>query len=352
MKLREETNALNRMTIQAVGGLLGLRLPLRGMVRCPFPDHDDKTPSFEVKASGNRWVCYGCNRRGGAIDLVKSYRGTGFLEAKRWLADRAGMGTMATPHRVGRTRVAPSASPSPPPIDEMPESPPDHEVYEALLQHAPLQSSGREYLIGRGLSEATTSAFRIGQLSNCRTLLDELIRTFGYQRIENAGLLTKMSTSRNWRFLFPEQSLLFPFLETGEIAYLQVRLITGAEDQGKWRNLNHRRRRIYNVDALLETRRKPFAVCEGIMDTLSAIELGYSAIGLMGVSAGLTEEQIKRLRGKQVDILMDWDPPGEARAAELQREMRRFGIASTRKRRPSPAAKDVNEFLMELRRQG
>lgn len=330
--------------------MLGLRLPLRGTVRCPFSDHDDSTPSFEVKASGNRWICYGCNRSGGAIDLVKFYRATDFLEAKRWLASHAGIGTAAKSFPGGPRQAASAIASSPSTANEEPESPPDHEVYEALLQRAPLRSSGRKYLIGRALSETTISAFRIGQLSDCGIVIGELMRTFGYRRIETAGLLTKTSSARNWRFLFQEGSLLFPFLETGQIAYLQTRLIAGTEDQGKWRNLNHRRRRIYNIDASLETSRKPTGVCEGIMDTLSAIELGYSAIGLMGVSARLTEEQIKRLRGKQVDILMDWDPPGEARATELQKELRRFGIASTRKRRPSSAVKDVNEYLMALRR--
>lgn len=98
---------------------------------------------------------------------------------------------------------------------------------------------------------------------------------------------------------------------------------------------------------MLETRRKRFAVCDGVMDTLSAIGFGYSAIGLVGV-AGLKEEQIKRLRGKQVDILLDWDRPREKAAAELHKELRRFGIVSTRKTRPSPKARDVHDYLMEV----
>ena len=230
----------------------------------------------------------------------------------------------------------------------MVESSPDYEVYEALLQRAPLKASGLKYLIKRGLSEERISAFRIGQLSECTAVFDALIRAFGYQRIETAGLLTKNSTATIRLSLFPEESLLFPFLENGHIAYFQARLISGSANQGKWRNLK-RRRRIYNIDAILETQRRRFAICEGVIDTLSAIELGYSAIGLMGTTARLKAEQISQLRGKQVDILLDWDQPGEKRAAELQKEFRRFGIASTRKTRPSPVAKDVNDYLMKLK---
>ena len=351
MSVRGETEALNRMTIQAVGRLLGLQLPLCGMVRCPFPDHNDRTPSFEVKKSGDYWKCYGCNRHGGAIDFVKTYHGTDFLEARRWLASGTGMIMTASPPRRRRTPARTVAAVSTPAIEEAAESPPDYQVYQALLQCAPLQASGLRYLVERGFSEKTISEFCIGQISDCRAILAALICAFDYERIEISGLLTRTSTARNSRLLFPEESLLFPFLENGQIAYVQARLISENVVRGKWRNLNHRRRRVYNIDAMLGTQRGRFAVCEGVMDTLSAVELRYSAIGLMGVNATLEERQIRRLRGKDVDILFDWDPPGEARAAELQKEMRRFGISSTRKRRLSPGAKDVNDYLVEKRAQ-
>ena len=352
MGIWEDTETLNRMTIQAVGGLLGLRIPSRGTVRCPFTDHPDKTPSFQVKNSGNRWACYGCNRYGGAIDFVKTYRGTEFLEAKRWLADRAGMGTNVSSPCGLRTRVAALPSSSPLAADQMVEPPPDYDVYEALLQRAPIQTSGLKYLLERGLSAETVSAFRIGQLSDSRAVLDALVGAFGLPRIESAGLLTKKSTTRNRLLVFREESLLFPFLEDSQVAYLQARVMSRSADRGKWRNLNHRRLRVYNVDAMLGKQCRPLAICEGVIDTLSAIELGYGAIGIIGVNARLGKEQLERLRGKQVVILLDWDPPGEKRAATLQQEMRRFGIASTRKSRPSPGVGDVNDCLREMRPRG
>ena len=72
---------------------------------------------------------------------------------------------------------------------------------------------------------------------------------------------------------------------------------------------------------------------------------------MMGVSATLAPEQMERLRGREVNILLDWDTAGEARSAKLQAEMRLFGIASTRKRRPSATATDLNEYLMERKGQ-
>ena len=202
-----------------------------------------------------------------------------------------------------------------------------------------------EYLRDRGLSDATISRFRIGQLPDPRKLLEVLISLFGHRRTEAAGLLTKSSTSRNRQLMFPQQSLLFPFFENDDLVYLQVRLLHDSESRGRWRNLNDRKRRIYNIDAISLVNRKPIAICEGVMDALSAIELGYDAIGLGGVNTRLSDDQIRRLRQRDVTILFDWDRAGEDRAATLQQELRNRGIASTRKGRPSPDVKDVNDYL-------
>lgn len=350
MGFKEDTKALNRMTVQTVGELLGLHLRLRGMSHCPFLDHDDSTPSFEIKNCGTRWECYGCNRRGGSIDLVKIYHGTDFSKAKAWLMNRTGLAPSSTASlRVRRNLVAP-LNPSTQSSNDTVESPPDHEVYKAVLLHTPLQSSGREYLVGRGLSEETISNFHVGQLSNRNNLLRELICSFGYRRIKAAGLLTKQSTAQNTRLLFPEDSIVFPFFENDLPVYLQARVIVGTVNRGKWRNLNDRRSRLYNIDALFETGRSHLAICEGVIDTLSATELGFRAIGLMGVNAQFGDEQVKQLRGKEVAILTDWDAPGERRAIELQKQLRRFGITSIRKRRPSSSAIDLNDYLMEKKR--
>ncbi len=339
------------MTIQAVGSLLGLRLPLSGMIRCPFPDHNDSTPSFQVRKSENQWICYGCQRRGGSIDFVKIYHGIDFLEAKRWLAARAGMSTTSQRSTSSHTKVGSMAASSPPAMNDAVEPPPDSELYEALLQHTPLKSTGLQYLLKRGLSKETILDFRIGQLSDSANLIKKMISNYGYQRVKAAGLLTTRSNNRNWKLIFLPHSIIFPYIENGSIVYLQARQLIDSPTQGKWRNLNHRKHRIYNFDAIFKSKRTPFAICEGTVDTLSAIELGYDAIGLIGVNMQLKREYLQRLRGKQVVILLDWDSAGEKRAAELQRELRSFGIASTRKRCPSPGVKDVNEYLMMARAQ-
>ncbi len=41
--------------------------------RCPFPDHEDKTPSFVVTPHENLWNCFGCGRGGDVFEFDRLY---------------------------------------------------------------------------------------------------------------------------------------------------------------------------------------------------------------------------------------------------------------------------------------
>lgn len=39
--------------------------------RCPFPDHDDHSPSFAININNGLWKCHGCNRSGNLATLLR-----------------------------------------------------------------------------------------------------------------------------------------------------------------------------------------------------------------------------------------------------------------------------------------
>ena len=62
------TSVVERATIAQVLNLVGISSsadPAK-LVTCPL--HDDGTPSFRIYTRG--WRCFGCDRRGGILDLV------------------------------------------------------------------------------------------------------------------------------------------------------------------------------------------------------------------------------------------------------------------------------------------
>ncbi len=344
MDAKAETEHLNSTPIARVGELLAYKLPRSGAAHCPFPDHEDKNPSFYIYPSGVWWRCFGCGRKGGSIDLVKEALGVDFRVAKAWLRERV---DLSRPREaVAAIGVSPRSLEEP--NTSAPIRPADPEVLEEFLKLAPLLDTGRKYLEARAIRSETAAAFGVGQLATDSDALRHLGQRFGFSRLSSSGLLTTSSTPQNLRLVFPRPSLIFPFRERGEAHYMQARYIGNESFAPRWSNLRGHRHRVYNAD-VLSSNAERIAICEGVTDTLSAMELGYQAVGLVGVSARFAEAQIKALRQRTVFLLLDWDDRGEARARELAAELARFGVPTIRLARPSATASDLNEYLIELR---
>jgi hypothetical protein len=75
-----------------VEALTAEQVPSSGVMRCPLPGHEDRTPSFHVYGAERGWFCFGCARGGSIIDLGALVlgiepRGPGYHEIRRRLLD-------------------------------------------------------------------------------------------------------------------------------------------------------------------------------------------------------------------------------------------------------------------------
>jgi hypothetical protein len=113
--------------------------------RCPW--HDDQKPSFSVNPAKRRAFCNPCGLSLDAPALVMRVRGFDFLAAVRFLADLIGM--------------TPPSKPRKPP----PKAPRDHTDFAREAYRRLWTDEGRDaldYLRGRGLTEDTIRAARLG----------------------------------------------------------------------------------------------------------------------------------------------------------------------------------------------
>lgn len=79
--------------VEYVERLTGWTVPANGFIHCPFPGHEDRTPSFRVY--GDHTWCFGCGRGGGDIygfggALYDLDPRRDFLELRRRLAAALG----------------------------------------------------------------------------------------------------------------------------------------------------------------------------------------------------------------------------------------------------------------------
>jgi DNA primase len=89
---------------------------------CPYPDHQEKTPSFSVAPDRGFYYCFGCQRGGDAIKLIMDLKSFDFAEAVSYLAERSGVDLQfeggganpeATKERADRRRRIHKALPPP-----------------------------------------------------------------------------------------------------------------------------------------------------------------------------------------------------------------------------------------------
>ena len=63
----------------------------RLMGLCPFPGHNEKTPSFSVSEDKQVYYCFGCKRSGQIFTALQELKGLNFPEAVEYLAKKAGL---------------------------------------------------------------------------------------------------------------------------------------------------------------------------------------------------------------------------------------------------------------------
>ena len=56
---------------------------------CPF--HNEKSPSFSVSRQKQMYYCFGCGAGGNVFTFLMEYENFSFVEAMKYLADRAGI---------------------------------------------------------------------------------------------------------------------------------------------------------------------------------------------------------------------------------------------------------------------
>ena len=133
--------------VDVVSSYVSLRRSGRNMVGlCPF--HHEKTPSFNVYAENGSFYCFGCGVGGDVITFIRRIENLDYMEAVRFLAQRAGL-------QVPEDRVDDGMAKLRARILEI-----NREA--ARFYHSVLMSEqgapGLSYLRGRGLTQATQNS--------------------------------------------------------------------------------------------------------------------------------------------------------------------------------------------------
>ena len=216
-------------------------------------------------------------------------------------------------------------------------------LYESCFEIGPKMPAGK-YLRKRGIELDLANDFGAVQMGAVGELWGRLTSRFGEERLKDAGLL---SASRY--FLFARHPLLFFFFDGGQPVYVQARDVFGEAQCKELSPAGLRSPAPFNAD-LLAGGPERVCVCEGCIDTLSAIQLGYPAVGVPGVTGFRTEWFDRFLGVKHVSILFDNDEAGHRHAAELRSQFRMRGMKADVYHPQGADVKDMNDLLKQKRK--
>jgi DNA primase len=290
--------------------------------RCPF--HDDQNPSFSVNPVEKLYHCFSCGKGGDLIKFVQETEGLDFALAVEWLADRYGVELeyeeTAPGFEARRSRrerlfaLLDSAA----------------RFYERNLWDSSAGEPVRAYLGGRGLTEETCRAFRLG-LSPGGDQLAAKARAKGYAREElvAAGLVNRAGNDYfAGRLVFPladgrGRVLGFGARRLSEDDPIKAKYVNSPEGE-----LFRKSTIVYGLDKARATVAKEdrALVVEGYTDVMALHQHGLRGV-VASMGTALTEPQLRELRRltRRLYLCFDADAAGaEATLRGMELANRQF----------------------------
>ena len=316
-------------SVPATAALLNLELFGKN-IRCLFPEKHsggvDKNPSCVLYEE--RFKCFSCESHGDAIDLVRKVLGLSFLEAKSYLEENTTFTSRLPAKRL------------PASILVLPDS--TQAVLTRLFELASLptlENLGGQYLSSRKLSPELCGSLGVRYLEDPFKAWATLCSEFTQADLEETGLVNNAGA-----FHFQEHPLLLFFLRNQSPVYLAGRSLEADPEIKELKPAGISCPAPYQVDVLL-TKPTKLYICEGLIDTLSAAQLGLPSIGAPGANS-FPKHWLEFIpETTRIHILFDRDKAGADAAIKLRDLFRRSDFKADAL--VVPVGKDLNDFLFE-----
>lgn len=313
---------------------------------CPF--HQEKTPSFHVNPLLQTFYCFGCQAGGDIFKFIQLKENVGFVEARRILADRAGISleqeSRASAGGPGKSDLAK--------VNEWAQR-----FFRRNYLDPSAGQQAREYVDHRGISTEMAEAFGLGLAVNS---FDSLIRQAGQSRVDMkllvAAGLAKERQQGGYYDTFRHR-LMFPIVDAaGRIIGFGGRTL--GDDPAKYLNtpatpLFDKGSQLFGLDrarhAIGEAGR--VIVVEGYTDCMMCHQFGFrETVATLGTAMTDAHAAMLRRYTDRVILLFDSDEAGK-RAADRALSVT-LGVGLDVYLTRVPDGKDPCDYLLSAGKSG
>lgn len=298
--------------------------------RGPCPFHQGTGPNFSVIPRTNAYYCFVCHAKGDVIGFVRDHLGLDFVEAVKYVADRAGVEVQETRN----TRAAEERDTREPLWEANAAA---AELFRTTLWEDAEAQVARDYLASRDVGREEADRFGLGYAWRDGARWVEKLRALGHDdaRLLEVGLLRRRDEGSDEPFPYFRARLMIPIQDAaGRTVGFGGRALR-ADQNPKYLNspqgtLFDKGRQLYGLSWAKHPIRKAerALVVEGYFD---AIRLGLAGIdeAVAPLGTAMTESQaalVAKLT-RNVFLVYDSDAAGLKATVRAGHELLRLGVA-------------------------
>ena len=306
--------------VEIVSSYVSLKRSGKNMVGlCQF--HSEKSPSFNVYPDNGSFYCFGCGVGGDVITFVRRIENLDYMEAIRFLAQRAGLTVPDNQADDGmaklRTRLLAVNRET------------ARFYYGTLISEA--GAAGRNYFSKRELKPETVRHFGLGYSPPGRFGLVDYLEQKGFTQQEMilANVAFKSRSGRAVDRFYGR--VMFPIIDLrGNIVAFGGRTL--GDDKPKYLNTSdtpvfNKGDMLFALNFAKNGNNGRLILCEGYMDVISMHQAGFtSAVATLGTALTPSQARLMSRYAKEVIVSYDSDGPGQKAASRAIPLLRSAGL--------------------------
>lgn len=272
---------------------------------CPYPDHNEKSPSFSVSESKQLYHCFGCKKSGNLFTFLETFSGLTFMDAVEFLARRAGIPlpindsddkektSKSIHYRINKLAAA---------------------FFHRTLISLPMTNPVRQYLVNRGITEEAIEVLKLGYAPEAWDSLALFLKQKQVPSAEAERLgLIRARKEKNGHFDLFRDRIIFPIISVQEEVVGFGGRVLKKEQKPKYLNspespVFYKGRTFYGLNLTGKNiRQKDTAVIvEGYMDFTALYLAGVdNAVATLGTA--MTEDHVRLLKKYTSRIVLMFD---------------------------------------------
>ena len=303
---------------------------------CPF--HSEKTPSFVVYPENNSFYCFGCGAGGDIVTFVRMAEHLEYIEALRFLAEKAGMTLPDEVENDGAAKLK---------MRMLELNRQAARFFNNVLNSSEGQR-GMDYFQARGLSPNIIRKFGLGYAPDSWDALKNHLAQKGFTEAEMAAAAVIRKNDKGGSYDQFRDRVMFPIIDLrGGVIGFGGRVLGDARP--KYLNSSDtvvfkKSRGLFAMNFAKATKRPQLILCEGYMDAIAIHQAGFdNAVATLGTA--LTPEQARLIAQYTSEVVISYDADAAGQKA-TQRASQLFAQTGVKVRVLSVSgAKDPDEYI-------